>query len=144
MLIFSALLKIYLVFNNFSFKYFSLVILVESILTFIILFMLFYSDHKINFYKWDKNLALKILIEAFPLYCSGIGIIILSKGTQIMVHTYLDSKSLAFYSVAQMVSDSVFILPMALHSSLFPYLQKINDTSKSLFNIYFEKIISLF
>ena len=140
-IIFSSILKIFLVFNKFSVKYFSFVILFEALLTFLILYKIFTKEKKISIIKWDKKIAIEILKEALPLFSSGIGIIILSKSTQIMVHSFLDSKSLAYYSVAQMISDNSYILPMALHSSLFPILQKTKLTSHDLFTYYFEKII---
>jgi PST family polysaccharide transporter len=141
--IISSLIKFYYIFNNKSLDSFAFLILLESILTLCIFYFFYIKNKTPKKWEFNKNVALVLLKEAFPLFISGIGIIILSKNAQILINHYIDSKSVAFYSIAQMICDHSYVLPMALHSSIFPFLQNKKVENNDHYIFLYKKIISI-
>jgi O-antigen/teichoic acid export membrane protein len=133
-IIFGAIFKLYFIYNTFPVISFVWLFLFESILTSILYFFSYYFSPYFLKLEFSYVVAKQLLKESSPIFLTTIFIILLSRGSLLIIKQYLGATQFAFYSVAQMISDSLNILPMAIYSVSLPNLQRMKNVSSRLYN----------
>lgn len=115
--------KIYFVYFEFPLKAFAFVFLLENLLNFIFLVILYTKDY-MSPLKWKVNWVLlkSILRRMLPLLFTGIVGSFYLKIDQIMIESYLSVKDVGVYSVCVRLSEVFNFIPMLICSSLYPSL----------------------
>lgn len=116
----SFLLKLFLIYT-YKVNDFSLIIVIDSILISISLFLyiIFFNREIFNFSYVTKSKLMVIFKSSYPLFISAIGIILYSRIDQIMIKYFIGKESVGLYSAIIKLSEIfTFILPVVLNIAL--------------------------
>lgn len=122
--------------------YFGVAITVEFLLAG--LFMLYYyqrkTDRSIANWTFNFQLLKEMLKDSWPLILSSISIVLYMRLDQVMLGEISTSKEVGDYSAAAKLVEVWYIIPMAITSSLYPFILKVKDDpiayEKKLTNFY--------
>jgi PST family polysaccharide transporter len=115
----------------------------ESALSAIALYISYRKYPTIQKWKWNHDLAREMLTQSFPLLFSGIMILIYMKSSQIIINTLVDTASVGIYSVAQMLSELWYFLPMAIVTSVAPVIARKKNESEEAYTDALTNVFSL-
>lgn len=137
-LLISALLKLFLIYLNQPIFLFFLLIVAESILSFILIVFTYFRLYPGNYkkYTFDKTIALRILACSWPLIISSVGWVLFTRIDQIMIAKLLNDADVGLYSAAIRLSESTLFLPTIVTLSLMP---SIISTRTVDYNLYLKK-----
>ncbi len=140
----ASLLKIVCILTNQGLEAFCIIILLETILTSILLIIVYthYGKRILN-WKFDRRIARGLIKDSLPLLLSGIMAIIYMKIDQIMLREMTTDKELGLYSAAVKLTEVWFFIPMIIKSSVFPNLVKTFETDKLSFYNKFYRLFRL-
>ncbi|OQA31811.1 MAG: Polysaccharide biosynthesis protein [archaeon ADurb.Bin336] len=140
-LIFSYMLRIYFILAGFPLIFFMIAALFDSVIR-VILFLFFYYKDKQNIFLWrfDFQVAKKLLSVSWPLIFSGVMIVIYMKIDQVMIGLMLSDYEVGLYSVAVKLSEVVYFLPGVIMVSLLPSLIKSKLVSKKFYQERLQKL----
>jgi O-antigen/teichoic acid export membrane protein len=102
----------------------------------------FKYNHKIP-YRFDKPTAKFMLWESFPLFLSGIAIVVYQKIDQILINKMLDNSALGNFSVAQKLAELVYFLPMILAQTMSPILVRIKKENYEHYLIKRQQFVTI-
>lgn len=114
-------LKIAVIFLGKGVIYLALILLLESILYAVgnaYLRHVFFG--KLSLWKFDKNIAKKILIDSWPFIFTGAFTVIYTRIDQVMLKNIIDATSVGIYDAAVRISELWYFIPAIIVSSLFP------------------------
>ncbi|MBT8523607.1 flippase [Polynucleobacter paneuropaeus] len=122
----ASLVKLFLIYFEASLIIFAL----ATILEFIVCGIMYIYTYQIaggDVKKWKFNgLQAFLLIKAsWPLFFSGILVLIYIKIDQIMIGNMLGNRDLGIYSVAVRITEIWYFIPMAITSAVFPTIIKL-------------------
>jgi len=141
-LLISSLVKIYLIMIEAPLIWFAWSVLFDS---FVLVCGLFYfyikNNLNVKYWRFNKNIALKLLKNSWPLILSGIVVSIYMKIDQVMIKEMLNSEAVGQYAAAVKISEAWYFIPMVISSSLFPAI--INAKKKSE-KLYYERLQKLY
>lgn len=133
-------LRILFVYLNFSLIAFSILALVESILSAVGL-ILFYGIGNLKKWKINIEYCKSLLKQSYPLILSGIIIMMYMRIDQIMIGEILGNKSTGLYSISTRFTELFYFIPSIFVTSFFPKLiEKYNKDR----NEYYSNSIKLF
>ncbi len=140
-LLISSLLKIFFISINAPLIYFAFIILFDNFIValgFIYFFLSFYSKDKslklfLNYFKFDINVAISLLKDSWPLMFSGLLISIYMKIDKIMIKEFLGNQAVGEYSVAALLSELWYFIPLMIVSSLYPAIVNAKKISNELY-----------
>jgi O-antigen/teichoic acid export membrane protein len=133
-LLFSSILKIALILNNAPLLYFGYVILFDSVvLSAGLLYFYINKGFFINHWLFDKQLALRLLKDSWPLILSGAFLMVQARLDQVMIKEMVSSEEVGHYSVALRLVEVFGFVPMLLKNSLFPAIQSAKNISNELY-----------
>lgn len=120
-IIFSAVLKIYLILIGADLFYFVIVALVDQFLMAAALAVAFYFHGKVNFIKYfDKKIATQLLYMSWPLMLSTLTVTIYMRIDQLMIGQMLGLESVGLFSAASRLSEIWYFIPLIIANSIFP------------------------
>jgi len=141
-LVVSNIFKLVLIYLNFSLIWFALASLLNNILIlFLYLFYYYKSNQRFFLWKFNSQVAKKLLFISWPLILSGVFSIIYLKIDQVMIGLLLNEYQLGLYSVAVKISEIWYFLPGVIALSLFPSIMSLRKKSNKL---YCEKLQTMF
>lgn len=130
----SAALKLIGIWKEYSVLFFASILLIETILTAIGLFLMYFkTGEKIKTWKWNSPIAKVMLRDAMPLVFSGIAVSIYMRIDQMMIKQFLGDAASGHYGAAVRISEMWYFVPVVFAGSLFPAiveLQKNNNLVK--------------
>ena len=135
-------LKIAVIFLGKGVIYLALILLLESILYAVgnaYLRHVFFG--KLSLWKFDKNIAKKILIDSWPFIFTGAFTVIYTRIDQVMLKNIIDATSVGIYDAAVRISELWYFIPAIIVSSLFPAI--INAKGHSAHE-YKKRAVTLF
>jgi len=93
--------------------------------------------------KWQASFltAKQLLRESWPLIFSSLTIVIYMRIDQVMLGRMLGASAVGIYSAAVRISEVWYFIPMAVFSSIAPY---ITETKKNNEQAYYERLQYLF
>ncbi len=131
----SNMLKIYFIIIDKSIIYFSILVLLEGMISFLLLFYV-YKTNNSNAIRWsyDKNIAKYLLTESWPFIISGLSIILYVRLDQIFIKHFFGAKELGIYAAAIPLSSAWNFVPVIISISLAPLVAKIKKESELEYN----------
>ncbi len=93
------------------------------------------NDSTVNIQKWtfNKQTAIFLLKDSWPIILSGIALMIQARIDQVMLQEMIGSIEVGYYSVALRLIESFGFVPMILNSSIFPALVNAKKVSQELY-----------
>ena len=142
--LFSSLLSIFFILNEYSVIYFALSQLVYIILSSLFLLIIYQNNsYKIKQWKFCKKLAVKLLQFGWPLALSVFLISIHTKIDQVMIGNILDIEQTGIYSVAVKMSEAWLFFPAILVSTFMPYFISLRESDNELYHYRLIQLYSL-
>lgn len=140
----SSIIKIMLIIFKAPLVYFAIVILVEAIFL-AAGFIIVYKFQKLKLADWkaDKNLALKILNDSWPLILSGVVIAIYMKISQVLIKEMMNETEVGYYGAAVRLCEAWYFVPLAITASLFPAIVNAKKISENLYLSRLQKLYDL-
>lgn len=141
----SSIIKIILILNGADLLSFTWVILFDSLVLSLgfIYFFVKRSNVKIKNIRFDKQIAIALLKDSWPLFLSGIVISIYMKVDQVIIKQLLGSEEVGQYAAATRLSEAWYFIPMVIASSLFPAIISAKNQSKELYYSRLQKLYDL-
>lgn len=81
-----------------------------------------------NQIRFSKKWAVDLLLESWPLILASLGVMLYTRGDQVLLKHEKGSAAAAIYAVAAQLSEVSFFLPVALVSSVFPSIIRSHGT----------------
>ena len=130
----SSLLKIYLILMQANLIWFVIVTLFDMVSLAISYLIAYHFSKRTYFYLYfNKNLAFKLLENAWPLIISTILVSIYMRIDQIMIKEILGEYAVGIYSAAIKISECWYCIPILVSSSLFPAIMNAKKISNTLY-----------
>lgn len=106
-------------------------------------FIFFYFYNRLSFLNWsfNKNLAIVLLKDSWPLILSGIIVSIYIKIDQVMLKEMIGNEAVGVYAAAVRLSEVWYFIPVVICSSLFPALI---DARKQSENLYYDRLQTIY
>lgn len=144
MLIITSILKMIFIVFQFPLAAFMYLVAFEGVLL-SIGFIVIYSKYNLSVFAWkfDKDLALKMLKDSWPLMISGMMVMIYMQSDVIMIKELLNLEAVGLYSAAARISVAWYFIPAIISSSLFPALINAKKVSESLYYARFTQLLTL-
>ena len=120
-LLISSIIKVVLILNEAPLIAFAWVVLFDSFIL-AIGFIYFYLKNELSFRMWrfNKEQAVTLLKDSWPLILSGVAISIALRIDQVMIGHYLGVTSVGYYSAGVRLAEVAVFIPMMISQSLFP------------------------
>ena len=137
-----VVIKFFAIYFNASLHWFVLATMIDLALA--SLFLLFFIPKKIGSLSglsFDKNIAVSILKDAYPLIISVFAVKIYADIDQIMIRDLFNAEETGKYAIAVKISRIWSFIPSAIFVSVFPNL---NETKKVNEKLYKEKLQKLY
>jgi PST family polysaccharide transporter len=99
------------------------------------------KGNRIKLWKWDYAEAKSLIRDSWPLFLSGLAIIIYMKIDQVMLGNMLGDKEVGIYSAAVRISEVWYFIPLAIVSSVSPSIVEAKIIGEDL---YYQRIGNLF
>ena len=143
-LLFSSIVKIALILNNAPLVYFGYAILFDSVVL-SAGFLYFYLQKGFFIKHWffDKQLAISLLKDSWPLILSGLVISIYMKIDQVMIKEMLNAEAVGQYAAAVKLSEAWYFIPMVVASSIFPAIVEAKKINEPLYYARLQKLYDL-
>lgn len=135
---------------------FALIIIKAPLIYFIIAFALEFVFNAIGYFivyhlqklkivqwKFDKELAISLLEDSWPLILSGVVVSIYMKVDQVLIKNMLDVKEVGYYAAAVRLSESWYFIPVAISNALFPAIVNAKNISRELYLTRLQKLYDI-
>lgn len=103
------------------------------------------NDSKFNILNWrfNKQTAISLLKDSWPLILSGIVILIYMRIDQVMIKEIMNAEAVGQYAAAVRISESWYFIPTVIASSLFPAIINAKKVSEELYYARLQKLYAL-
>ena len=136
-----SLIKFTLIIVNAPLIYFIIAYAFEFVLNAIGYFIVYHlQKQKVVKWKFDKNLALDLLKDSWPLILSGVVVSIYMKVDQVLIKNMLDVKEVGYYAAAVRLSESWYFIPVAISNALFPAIVNAKNINRELYLTRLQKL----
>ena len=130
-LFFTSFTKLYLIYIEASLIWFVWVYFLDALfLASGLVFIYLIKSGKVSLWKWEWEVASKLLRDSWPLILSGVLISIYVKIDQVMIKEIIGDREVGIYAVATSLSTATYFIPLVITDSLFPAIinAKNNDS----------------
>lgn len=137
-------LKVLLILFEYPLVYFAIVTTLESVvLSFGYAFV--YKLQNLSIFKWrfNKEIAIQFLKDAWPLILAGLAIAIYMKIGQIMIKKMLSNEEVGYYAAAVRLCEAWYFIPMAITTSLYPAIVNAKKVSEVLYQNRLQKLYDI-
>ncbi|MDM5272409.1 flippase [Sulfurovum sp. zt1-1] len=142
----TSVIKIILILNEAPLIAFAWVILVDKVIL-AIGFIYFYikkeSIYAIKGLKFNKNTAMNLLKQSWPLILSSLLISIYTKIDQVMLKEIVSNEAVGLYAVAVRLSEIWYFIPIIISSSLFPAIINAKKQGEQFYYARLQKLYDL-
>lgn len=119
--LFLSSLKVIFILTSASLVYFALVLMVEPIFYAVVYWIIYrMAGEQMSEWKFDKQIAKKMLAVSWPLMFTSAFAAVYSRIDQVMIGNFLDTKAVGIYSVASLLSEYWYFVPLGIINSLVP------------------------
>lgn len=130
----ASLLKITMILLHYPLLAFAWVTLAENVLAAIGLLVAYrWQGLSIRAWQFRWDSARDLLRSSWPLLLVSMGIWVYMRIDQVMLGVMLDEHAVGVYSVAVRLSEVWYFIPMAVASSVFPWVASAKDSNSELF-----------
>ena len=139
-----SLIKFALIIIKAPLIYFIIVFALEFVFNAIGYFIVYHLQKlKIVQWKFDKELAISLLKDSWPLILSGVVVSIYMKVDQVLIKNMLDVKEVGYYAAAVRLSESWYFIPVAISNALFPAIVNAKSISRELYLTRLQKLYDI-
>lgn len=92
-------------------------------------------------WRWDAGLAVSLFRQSWPLMLSGISILLYMRVSVIFLKETAGSAEVAIYSVGTNLSEMWYFIPMALASSLAPFISRKRMEGGEAYIVFLRKAL---
>ncbi|MFZ2844437.1 flippase [Psychrobacter sp.] len=141
----SSIIKIVLILNNASLTAFAIVGVFDSAILGLglIYFYTLKSHHLISPWCLDVSLAIRLLLDSWPLAIGSFAAIIYMQIDQVMIGTLKDSRYVGYYAVAVKLSTLWLFITTTIVSTFSPYFTKIFQKNIEMFDCRLQLIYNI-
>lgn len=145
-----TIFKLLVVYFNGGVIIFSLIFVIDPLLSQLLVFYMYYNKYKISGIKINVELIKEIFKTSLPLMFSSVFILIYSRIDQVMIKHMMDNSSVGIYGTMIGLAESWYFVPTMITNSVLPsiinsFTHKTNQYNKRLILLTsFLIIISLF
>jgi len=140
----STIVKIILLTMEAPLISFAWIVLFDSfILTAGLIYFYIKNKHALITWKFDKNIAISLLRDSWPLIFSSVAIMIYMRIDQIMIKEMLGDISVGLYAVGIKFVEALYFIPMIITSSLLPAIIKLKENNAHEFQDKFQNLMTL-
>lgn len=90
----------------------------------------------INLWKYVPKISKNFLYEGWPIAIGNLSIIIFMKVDQIFLGLFLGNKEVGIYSIASLISDILYSIPVFISASILPKITKLYGTDIQKYKNY--------
>lgn len=94
-------------------------------------------------WRYDKNCAIYLLKESFPLLITSAAVIIYQRIDQVMIGTMVGKEEVGYFSVASRIVEILIYIPTIIVQTIIPVLTKIRITSKQEYDEKSQRFMNL-
>ncbi len=143
-LLLASVLKIICIVLNKGIFWLTLIYVIEGIIYSFILLILYRKFGKhIRDWRFQKDIAISLLKDSWPLMLASVAIGIYMKIDQVMIKNMLGNEQTGIYAVAVKLSEVWYFLPGIICASLFPALVNSLKNSEEFLNQRIKKLYFL-
>lgn len=141
----SSIIKIVLILNHASLTAFAIVGVFDSVILAIglIYFYLTKTKYSIKNWKFDRDVAKRLLSDSWPLIISSVMISLYMRIDQIMIKEMMDNSAVGQYAAAVRISEAWYFIPMAICNSVFPAIVNAKKISEDLYYQRLQKLYTI-
>lgn len=123
---------------------FALLGLIESILAYAAIYLLFRSSSKLKSWKVDIKTIKFLLHQSIPLAISGIMINLYMRLDQVMIEYYCGMQAVAEYSIGVKMVEIFYMIPMIITPNVLPIAVKHFQQSEEKFDTFMIKLLRFY
>jgi len=139
----SSILKIAALFIFSSLFIYVVICAIESGLYAMGLCILYVRKRKGFHFQFSQTRAFCMIKESYPLLLSGLFVILSMRIGQIFIGQMINEREVGIYSVATRISETTYIIIMAITASVFPIFTKIRRRSSEQYYRFLQKFFDL-
>ncbi len=135
-------LKVFIISNGKGVIYLAFVLLLESIL-YAIFYWYFYERKiggKISEWRFDKNIAITLLKDSWPLIFTSAFVLVYARIDQVLIKNILGAKEVGIYGAATTVAEVWYFIPGIIIASFFPAIINAQKTSEDIYYIRLRRL----
>lgn len=104
-----------------------------------------YRCQNLSARQWtlDRGLALALLRDGWPLILAGVATTLYLRVDQVMLGDLLNDREVGVYSVALVISENLYFVPVAVVGTLFPAIVQSRQLGESVYRRRIGKLYSL-
>ena len=102
-----------------------------------------YKIGNIKEWNFDKEYAIVLLKESFPLMLTSTAVLIYQRIDQVMIGQILNKESVGYFSVASRFVEVLIYIPMILAQTIMPVLVKSYQDNKEIYKEKSQKFMNL-
>lgn len=139
-----SLLRVFLILMRLSVEWFAMMSLFEACIAGI--FLVFFYNRKgghISNWKFDGEMAKKLLYHSWPLILSSVAISLYMRVDQVMIRNMLGEKEVGWYSAAVSLTEVWYFIPGIFTSSVFPSLVEAKKIEEKLYRQRAKQLLML-
>ena len=129
----SSAVKIICLLLGASLMTFAVLVTVESVLAALGLLIVFFRRGENFHWSFRSARAMMLLRDGLPLALAGIAIMIYMKIDQVMLGNMVDTHVVGLYAAAVKMVEVWYFVPMAITTSIFPYIVEARKTDPPLY-----------
>ncbi|NOT14944.1 MAG: flippase [Methylotenera sp.] len=131
----SSVLKLYFVYTNKDLIWFVAVSTIDQAsLGLALIFAYSQQKNKSFYFKFDRQVAKKLLRSAKPLIVSGVMVSLYSSMDRIIIKEFLGTHQVGLYAAATGLTIPMYFVPYLLANSFFPAILSAKQQSQDLYN----------
>lgn len=135
-------LKVLLVLAQASLLAFMFVTAIELALSAAVLWWQYRKFPADSTWNWSRQRALALLRESFPYLVAGVAVLIYMRIDQIMIRSMVGEHELGLYSAMLPLSSALYVVPMALCTSLSPTMARMRQQDPERFRHAIARLFS--
>lgn len=142
----SSMMKLLFIYLEMDLYAFALLILLDSILGGLFIWLFFwrvYTESRLRILNVDFSVVHKLLRDSWPIALAGFLVTLHLKVDQIMIAHMLSDRDLGIYSLSVTISEAWYFVPLIISSTMLPYLTKLRERDKTLYERRFCQLYSL-
>lgn len=129
------ILKVLVILSGNGVIYLALILLLESILYALAFWFIYEKKIGANIFEWkfDKNIAISLVKDSWPLIFTGVFAMIYARIDQVLIKHIMEPSSVGFYDSAVRLSEVWYFIPNIIVSAFFPAIMNAKKTSAALY-----------
>ncbi len=120
----TAIIKIFLILSGAGLIAFAMAAVIEAALALFALSIAYRLLRTSTRWRWSTSVAIELLKQAWPLLISGLSILLYMRISVIFLRESAGNSAVGIYTVGVTLSELWYFIPMALATSLAPYISR--------------------